>query len=244
MKQVLILGATSDIAKALAHEYGREGYGLMLAAREAKKRLSITCHDLEIRYGVTAKAIEFDAVDFSNHAAFYRNLPEVPAIVVCVFGYLGDQSLAIRNFEESRKILETNYLGAVSILNVIANDFESRKNGSIIGISSVAGDRGRQSNYLYGSAKAGFSAYLSGLRNRLYGSQVHVMTVKPGFIFTKMTENMNLPPALTAQPDQVAKDIVRAGRSQRDVLYTRWFWRYIMLIICLIPESIFKRLKL
>jgi short-subunit dehydrogenase len=113
-----------------------------------------------------------------------------------------------------------------------------------VGISSVAGNRGRQSNYIYGSAKAGFTAYLSGLRNKLYHSKVHVLTVLPGFVNTRMTENLNLPKLLTAQPDEVGAAIYKAVKNKKDVLYVKWFWRWIMLIITSIPESMFKKRKL
>ena len=132
----------------------------------------------------------------------------------------------------------------VSILSVIADDFEKRGSGCIAAISSVAGDRGRQSNYIYGSAKAGLTAYLSGLRNRLTSKGVHVMTVKPGFCRTKMTENLELPAALTASPEQVAHAVYRGMEKGRSTVYTLWMWRWIMLIIKHIPEPIFKKMKL
>ncbi len=140
--------------------------------------------------------------------------------------------------------LNTNYTGVLSLFNIIANDFEHRRNGFIVGISSVAGDRGRKSNYLYGSAKAALSAYLSGLRNRLYDAQVHVLTVKPGFVATKMTEDMDLPEKLTAQPEDVAADIYRAQQKNKNVLYTKWIWRWVMLIIRMIPEWKFKGMSI
>jgi len=126
----------------------------------------------------------------------------------------------------------------------VYNDFEKRKSGFIIGISSVAGDRGRKSNYIYGSAKAALTAYLSGLRNRLYVANVHVLTVKPGFVATKMTEGMDLPEKLTAQPEAVAEDIYRAQQKNKNVLYTKWIWRWVMLIIKVIPEWKFKRMSI
>jgi hypothetical protein len=132
----------------------------------------------------------------------------------------------------------------VSLFNIIANDFEKRRSGFIVGISSVAGDRGRKSNYIYGSAKAALTAYLSGLRNRLYDAQVHVMTVKPGFVATKMTEGMDLPEKLTAQPEEVAKDIYKAQQKSKDVLYTKSIWRFIMMIITAIPEWKFKGMSI
>ena len=129
-------------------------------------------------------------------------------------------------------------------MNIIANDFEQRRSGTIIGISSVAGDRGRQSNYLYGSAKAALTTYLSGLRNRLARSNVHVVTVKPGFVRTKMTSGLALPGPLTAKPERVAADIFDAYQKRGDQLYTLWPWRYLMFIIRNIPEPVFKRLRL
>ena len=140
--------------------------------------------------------------------------------------------------------MDTNYTGLVSILNIVANDFEKNKNGFIVGISSVAGDRGRKSNFIYGSAKAAFATYLSGLRNRLFNLNVHVLTVKPGFVETKMTEGLNLPVKLTAKTEEVANDIFKAQQKGKNVIYTKWFWRYIMLIIKNIPEFYFKKMSI
>ena len=164
--------------------------------------------------------------------------------MLCTFGYLGDHLAAQENWEECNAIIESNFSGAVSILNIIANALERKGSGIIVGVSSVAGYRGRQSNYLYGSAKAGFTAYLSGLRNRLYHSNVHVVTVNPGFVATKMTEGLKLPPLLTARPEQVAKSIFIAVERKRNVIYVLPVWRWIMFVIGLIPESVFKKLRL
>ena len=243
MKHILILGATSDIAKALAHKFADQGYNLTLAARESE-RLAEVVTDLEIRHNVKAEAVEFDALSYESHANFYNNLTAKPDVVVCVFGYLGNQQAAQSEFSEAEQIINANYTGAVSIVNIIANDFEQRKSGSIVGISSVAGDRGRQSNYLYGSAKAALTAYLSGLRNRLSKSNVHVITVKPGFVRTKMTSGLPLPGPVTAKPEQVANDVFKAYQKQSNQVYTLWMWQYLMLIIRHIPEPIFKRMSL
>jgi short-subunit dehydrogenase len=243
MAWVLILGAKSDIANAVAKRFAREGFDLYLAARDSSE-LEPVCKDLSVRHGIRAESLEFDVVDYKGHKASYEAINEKPIGAICVVGYLGDQELAQMDFKEAEKILDTNYKGCVSILNVIASDLEARREGFIIALSSVAGDRGRQSNYLYGSAKAGLSAYLSGLRNRLQKAGVHVMTVKPGFVNTAMTEGMGLPPILTAEPMEVADDIYKAFQKKKDVLYTKWFWRYIMLIIRNIPERVFKRMKM
>ncbi len=243
MKHVLILGATSDIANALAHKYASQGYHPILAARQSE-RLKEAATDIDIRYNVTTHIVEFDALDFASHQKIYASLPHKPDVAICVFGLLGDQSTGQSDFTHAKQIIDSNYTGAVSILEVIANDFEQKKSGAIVGISSVAGDRGRQSNYLYGSAKSAFTAYLSGLRNRLAKSNVSVLTVKPGFVHTKMTANLPLPAPVTGQPEQVAKDIFNAQQNGRHEIYTLWMWRYLMLIIRNIPEGIFKRMNL
>ena len=243
MKRLLILGAGSDIAKAIARRFAAQGTDLYLAHRNPDA-ISDFAKDVEIRNGVDAVPLKFDALDFRSHQKFYESLSEKPDGVICVFGYLGDNSAAFSDFSETERILDTNYKGAVSILNIAAEDFKNRKNGFIAGISSVAGDRGRGSNLFYGSAKAGFTAYLSGLRNALYGTGVHVLTVKPGFVNTSMTEGMDLPGMLASEPDDVAKDIFRAWKKKKDVVYTSRLWKYIMLIIIHIPEFIFKRLSL
>lgn len=239
----MILGATSDMAVAIARQLAAEGYSITLAARNPE-RLSAIEADLRVRHKATVNSVYFDALDFANHESFYESLPEKPGMVICVFGLLGDQALAQRNWEHCQDIIHSNYTGAVSILNIVANDFERRKKGVIVGISSVAGERGRQSNYIYGSAKAGFSAYLSGLRNRLYPHGVHVMTVKPGFVKTKMTGDINTPAVLTASSKKAAGHIFKSLMKKRNIVYVLPVWRYIMLVVRSVPEVIFKRLHL
>ncbi|NLR77684.1 SDR family oxidoreductase [Chitinophaga eiseniae] len=243
MPTILLLGAGSDMAIAIARKFAAEKYNIQLAARAADTLIPQQ-QDLQVRYGVTVTTHAFDATNFTSHAAFYAGLPATPDITICVFGYLGDQEKAQQQWDEAVNIINTNYTGAVSILNVVANSYADRKQGVIVGISSVAGERGRQSNYIYGSAKAGFTAYLSGLRNRLFRSGVHVMSVQPGFVNTRMTQHLTLPPLLTAQPEAVAQAIFKGIEKKKNVLYVKWHWRYIMLIIKLIPESIFKKLSL
>lgn len=243
MKHVLILGATSDIAKALAHKFAAQGFHAILAARKAE-RLQETATDIKIRHNVTVEVVEFDALDYAGHTAFYEALAAKPEVAICVFGYLGEQKMAQANFTEAHQIIDTNYTAAMSILEIIAADFEQRRAGTIIGISSVAGDRGRQSNYIYGSAKAAFSTYLAGLRNRLAKSNVHVLTVKPGFVRTKMTATLPLPGPVTAKPEQVAADVFKAFQKNNNEIYTLWVWRYLMFLIRNIPEPVFKRLRL
>ncbi len=243
MSYVLIIGAKSDIAKATAREYAKNGYDLYLAARNVDE-LAEFAKDVITRTQRDIRLVELDILDYASHQAFYDNLDEKPLGVISAIGYLGEQEKAQSDFSEAKKIMDTNYTGVVSLFNIIADDFEKRRSGFMVGISSVAGDRGRKSNYIYGSAKAALTAYLSGLRNRLYDAQVHVLTVKPGFVATKMTEDMDLPEKLTAQPEAVAEDIYKAQQKGKNVLYTKWIWRWVMLIIRNIPEFQFKKMSI
>lgn len=243
MPTVLILGATSDIGIAIARKFAAEGFNIQLAARKAED-LSTLRSDITIRYNVNCATYAFDAGKIGEHRSFFQSLVPAPDVTVFTIGYMHDEIIARNKWEETEKILYANYIGAVSILNIVAEYYITKKSGSIIGISSVAGERGRQSNYLYGSAKAGFSAYLSGLRNYLHPFNIQVLTVKPGFVYTKMTENLKLPPALTATPQQVANGIFEAVKNKKDVIYIKGPWRLIMFVIKNIPEFIFKKLKL
>jgi short-subunit dehydrogenase len=242
---VLILGATSAIASALAREFAAHKFDLVLGGRD-REELSALTSDLSLRYGIRAGVLTFDALDTQTHASTLRSFLSgagnaLAGVVVCM-GYLGDQAKGQCDWEEARRILETNFTGCVSALNIVANHFEPRRAGFICAISSVAGDRGRQSNYLYGAAKAGLSTFLQGLRNRLFHANVKVITVKPGFVDTHMTYGR---PGLflVASPESVAKGIFRAIAKGKDVVYLPWFWRPIMLIVQSIPEAIFKRLR-
>jgi decaprenylphospho-beta-D-erythro-pentofuranosid-2-ulose 2-reductase len=242
-RHVLILGATSDMALALARKFGSHGYSLTLAARDVE-RLQATQSDIQIRQNVSVDVVRFDALEVGNHQDFYNSLSIKPDVAICVFGLLGDQKKAEKDWSACQEILLSNYVGAVSVLNIVANDMEERRSGVIVGISSVAGERGRQSNYFYGSSKAGFTAYLSGLRNRLFKSGVHVLTVKPGFVKTRMIENIKTPGPLTASPAQVANDIYNAVQKKKNVIYTLGIWQWVMAAIRNIPEPVFKKLKL
>lgn len=243
MPTVLVLGASSDIGKAIAYKFASSGYDVQLTARSAHS-LQTVQSDITIRYNVKCFVYPFDAVAFHEHQSFFEALQPKPDITVCVFGYMNDNERVTASQEETLRTINTNFTGAVSILNLIAAYYTAQKQGAIIGISSVAGERGRQSNYIYGSAKAGFTAYLSGLRNKLYHSNVHVLTVLPGFVYTKMTEHLTLPKLLTATPAQVAEAVFKSVKRKKNVIYVKWFWRWIMYIIKFIPESIFKKKKL
>lgn len=240
---VLILGAHSDIALAMAYMFASEGYSLQLAGRDTKNLDADKCN-LELRYKISASIHEFDALHISSHAEFVKGLPRLPDIAVCTVGYMGEQSSSECDVQAAALVMRSNYEGPCSIFAELASQFEQRGSGTLVGFSSVAGERGRATNYIYGSAKAGFTAFLSGLRNRLVKKGVHVMTVLPGFVATRMTEKMKLPPRLTAEPQQVATAVFEGIQMKRDVVYVKPIWRFIMLIIRNIPERIFKFLPL
>jgi decaprenylphospho-beta-D-erythro-pentofuranosid-2-ulose 2-reductase len=240
---VLILGARSDIGKAVAHKYASLGHPVQLAARNAAA-LEADMTDIELRHGVCVTLHEFDALATATHVEFVASLPQLPQVAVCAVGLLGQQSENERDLLAAALVMRSNYEGPASILAALANRFDERGSGTLVGISSVAGDRGRATNYVYGSAKAGFTTFLSGLRNRLAKRGVHVVTVLPGFVATQMTEGMDLPAKLTANPSEVADAIARAVERKKDVIYVRPIWRLIMLIIASIPEPVFKRMKI
>lgn len=239
---VLLFGATSDIGRAIARAYAAEGHMLHLAGRDGA-RTRLEAEDLRIRTGVAAEAHEFDVLT-NDATTFIAGLDPPPGIVICVVGLLGDQRLAIDDPIAAELVMRTNYVAPAILLEAAARHLEARGGGTIIGISSVAGDRGRASNYVYGSAKAGLTAYLSGLRARLHGSGIRVVTVKPGFVDTRMTAGMALPKALTAQPVEVARAVLAAERGGAEVVYVRPIWRAIMAVIRLLPEPLFKRVRL
>lgn len=245
-RRALILGAKSAIAQALARRLAAAGYDLVLAARQCQQ-LEPFAADLRLHTERVVHLWEFDALAGEGMA----DLPERVVrscgpfeLGVLVFGYLGNQRQAQVESAELERILHTNFTQAAVALSHLARYLEARgEPGGLIAIGSVAGDRGRQSNYAYGAAKGGLALFLQGLRNRLAATPVHVLTVKPGFVDTPMTRELE-GLFLVASPEKVAGDILRAYERRRDVLYTPWFWRYIMLIIKHIPEGIFKRLKL
>jgi decaprenylphospho-beta-D-erythro-pentofuranosid-2-ulose 2-reductase len=243
MGYVLVIGAKSDIAKAISKIYAKNGYDLYLAARNVYELESFAM-DIKVKMNRKVELVELDILGFKTHQKFYENLQEKPVGVISAIGYLGNQENAQTDFKESEIIINTNFTGLVSLFNIIANDFEANREGFIIGISSVSGDRGRKSNFIYGASKAALSSYLSGLRNRLYPFGINVMTVIPGYVETKMTENLDLPKKLTSQPKDVAKDIYHAHQKGKNVIYTSWIWRWIMVVIKIIPESKFKKMSL
>lgn len=240
---VLILGAGSDMGQAIARAFAAEGHAIQLAARNTAG-LETVRSDIALRHGVDVSLHGFDALDLQSHAAFVDGLPVLPEVAVCAVGLMGDQDDNQDDLTKGALVMRSNFEGPASILGLLANRFETRGSGSLVGISSVAGDRGRATNYVYGSAKAGFTAYLSGLRNRLAKGGVHVVTVLPGFVNTAMTAGLDLPGKLTAEPEEVGTAVLRAVQKKRNVIYVRRIWWLIMMIIRNIPETVFKKLKI
>lgn len=244
-KPVLILGATSAIARGVAQALAQRGYALYLAARDLEE-LEHVAADLRVRYGAEVDFGGFDVTAADTHQAFLegvvREMGGLEGVVLAV-GWTAPQGQAEQDFATVERVTLLNYTGPVSILDCCARFFAQQHRGFIVGISSVAGDRGRQSNYYYGAAKGAFTRYLEGLRNRLFRDHVQVMTVKPGFVDTATTWGM---PGLflVASPQAVGEAIVRAMEKGRNVIYVPWFWRCIMLVIRHLPEFVFKRLKL
>jgi short-subunit dehydrogenase len=245
VKRILIIGATSAMAQACARRWAAPGNRIFLAARNAIRTQQIA-DDLAVR-GAVAESYVFDANIIESHAALLGNAKKMLGeidIVLIAHGTLADQAACQISVQQTLAEIQTNGLSTVALLTLIANSMEAQGHGAIAVISSVAGDRGRPSNYVYGAAKALVSTFCDGLRARLFKTGVHLVTVKPGFVDTPMTAGLNLPKVLTATPEQVARDIDNAIAHQREVLYTAWYWRWIMLIIKMIPAPIFKKLSL
>lgn len=247
-ESVLVVGATSGIARALVDVLAARGCKLILAGRDPEELNRIRA-DLQIRHGVGAAVEHFDALDAEEHGHFVgrclKHAPDGLDGLVLIHGFMAEQEDAERDPELARRMLSVNLESATAILLHASEHMAARGSGWIAGVSSVAGDRGRASNAIYGASKAGFTALLSGMRGRLRERGVHVMTVKPGFCATPMTAGTLDPKSpMVASPEKVARDIDRGIRRRKDVLYTPWFWRWIMLIIRTIPEPIFKRLSI
>ena len=234
----LVIGATSDIGRATARLLAAEGWRLQLAGR-CQSDLAREALDIQARTGKAPQLVEWDALEDGLPVDALEPLPD---LAVCFVGLLGDQSESERDTAAATRVMRANYTAPALLLGALALRFERRGSGTLVGVTSVAGDRGRAVNYVYGSAKAGLTAFLSGLRGRLAPHGIHVVTVKPGFVRTRMTAGMDLPALLTAGPEEAALAIVRAVRRRRDVVYVRRIWKFIMLFIRALPEGMFKRM--
>jgi short-subunit dehydrogenase len=232
LKTVLILGANSDVAKKSILMYAEKGYSVIAASRNTNELLkfveesSLTKNLVDVVY--------FDAEDFNSHKEFYNNLPQKPHIVVYAAGYLVENDSALKNFQSASTMMSVNYMGAVSILNLVALDLENNRLERIIGLSSLSGVRGRKSNFIYGSTKAAFTQYLAGLRQELFSRKIIVNVLVIGYINTKINAGLSLNKKLLMQPDYVAKYIVGAGNSF--VIVPNWKWKIIYNILKILPE--------
>ncbi|MCU7374986.1 SDR family oxidoreductase [Tahibacter amnicola] len=245
MRRILIIGATSAIAEATARQFAARGDALFLVGRDAS-RLKAIADDLGVRGAVRTATASLEVTDFAAHAAVLeqadRDLGGLDTVLIA-HGTLSNQRECEESVETLRREFDINALSVMALLTPLANRFAAQGHGTIAVISSVAGDRGRMSNYAYGAAKAAVSAFLSGLRQRLQKSGVNVLTIKPGFVDTPMTRDFPKG-ALWAKPEDVAKGIVNAIDKGRSVAYLPWFWSLIMLVIKHVPEFLFKRVKL
>lgn len=243
--RVLVLGATSSIAIATMRELATPKTRFMLVARNPRK-LSAVAQDLLTRGAATAETWVADLDDTAAHpeilATAVERLGDID-LALLAHGVLGDQAAAEADYATAEAILHTNFLSPVSLVTWLANYFQARRSGVLAVISSVAGDRGRKSNYVYGASKGALNVFLDGVRNRIDRDGVHVMTIKPGFVATPMTAHIPQN-ALFASPEQVAKGIIAAVERRQDVVYVPWFWAAIMFLIRSVPGRFFKKLNL
>jgi decaprenylphospho-beta-D-erythro-pentofuranosid-2-ulose 2-reductase len=245
MKKVIILGATSGIGLAVQRQLAHQGRELLLVARSPQRLAEIEA-DLAARGAQQVLTYSADLASIQQHAAIFEfarhAFPDFDTVLLA-YGSMHDQKDSETSVDVLLEELQVNFVSATAILTLFAADLERRRTGCLAAITSVAGDRGRRSNYVYGSAKGALSLFLQGLRSRLYPAGVRVITIKPGPVQTPMTDHLPNS-ARFADPEQVTRDIVRAlERRSPDVLYTPKIWRYIMTAVQLIPETIFKRLS-
>ncbi|WP_322050915.1 SDR family oxidoreductase [Paraburkholderia bannensis] len=246
MKNILIIGASSAIAAACAHRWALKGARLFLAGRQAT-RLDAVARDLRVRGAKEVHTRRFDVNNRAQHTAMLNAARAALGsidVVLIAHGTLADQTLCERDVNVAVREFTTNALSTIALLTLIAPILEAQRSGTLAVISSVAGERGRASNYLYGAAKAAVTTFCEGLRVRLFKADVRVLTIKPGFVATPMTAGLALPRPLVASPERVAADIVRAVARGKDTLYTPWFWSAIMLVIRSLPRFVFKRVSL
>jgi short-subunit dehydrogenase len=246
MKKILIVGATSTIANACARLWASDGSEFFLVAR-GEQKLQQTCADLRARGARVAVPYIMDASDSALYPDMLKQcLETLHTVDICLIAYgtLPDQSACEQDVELAMAEFANNASTVIALLTLVANQMAAQRSGTLAVISSVAGDRGRPSNYVYGSAKAAVSSFCEGLRARLFKSGVHVITIKPGFVDTPMTQGLALPAFLVAQPEAVARRIVAGIERKVAVLYVPRFWSWIMFLIRALPQPLFKRLNL
>ena len=245
-QKIIIVGAASTIAEAVARQLAVKGVDFFLVARDATKLEAVSC-DLYARGARQVSSFVMDARDTHLIPEMLDAAGQALGtfdLALVAHGTLPDQTRSETHLAYAVGEFRSNAESAITCLLGLAQRFEAQGKGTIAVIGSVAGDRGRSSNYLYGSAKAAIEAFASGLRVRLFKTGVHLLLIKPGFVLTAMTAELKLPALLTASPERVAKDICRAVDRRADVLYTPWFWGVIMWAVRRIPSSLFKRMRL
>lgn len=236
-KTVLILGANSDVAKQFILQYVRKDFSVMAASRDIA---SLENFVRENHLDEKVSILYFDAVDFDSHQKFYDKLPVKPHIVVYAAGFLVENKKALKDFKSTQQMMMVNYMGAVSIINIIASDISNKNLERIIGLSSLSGVRGRKSNFVYGSTKAAFTTYLAGLRQELASRNIKVNALVIGYIRTKINEGLQLNESLIMEPDYVAKFIVNAANSF--IIVPNFKWKMIYWILKILPESLVAKL--
>jgi decaprenylphospho-beta-D-erythro-pentofuranosid-2-ulose 2-reductase len=245
MRKIVIIGATSAIAQAVAKQYAKQNAEFFLVGRNTS-RLQTVADDLTVFSGNTNTIFKLEILNIKSYQKCIdeaiKTLGQIDILIIA-HGTLSNQKACEASLEKTLEEFQINGMSYIALLTLFGNYFEKEGKGSIVAISSCASDRGRQSNYIYGAAKSAVTTFLSGLRNRLAKKGVHVLTVKPGFVDTPMTKNFKKG-LLWAKPDKVANDIVRSIDKKKDVIYTPYFWRGIMMIIKSIPEKVFKKLAL
>ena len=236
-KTVLILGANSDVAKQAIKQYFQKEFYVIAASRNTKS-LEEFVQENNLRSKVTV--LFFDSVDFDSHQKFYDELPVKPYIVVYAAGFLVDNEKALKDFKGTQQMMTVNYMGGVSILNIVAMDESNKNLERIIGLSSLSGVRGRKSNFVYGSTKAAFTTYLAGLRQELSQRHIKVNVLVSGYINTKINAGLELNKNLLMEPDYVAKHIVNAGNSF--TIVPNFKWKMIYFILKILPEGLVAKL--
>lgn len=237
-KTVLILGANSDVAKQCIVQYLEKGFSIAAASRDLNLLEQFVSENRIDSSKIILKY--FDAADFSTHQKFYTELPIKPNIVIYAAGFLVENQKALHDFESVKRMMEVNYMGAVSILNIVAMDQSNKNVERIIGLSSLSGVRGRKSNFIYGSTKSAFTQYLAGLRQELSSRKIIVNVVVSGYINTKINAGLQLNKNLLMEPDYVAKHIVNAGTDFSIIPNLKW--KMIYYILKILPESVFAKL--
>lgn len=240
---LLILGGKSKVAISIAKKFASKKFNIISAGRNISSLIDEKQMISDI-YKVKYELTEFDILKFDKYEVFYNSLPFKPSVIICVIGSLPKNNLNKNDFISKNKLIQTNFIGPSLILEFFAEKYAVANDQlSIIGISSVAGDRGRASNFLYGSAKSGFTQFLSGLRQKYYRKNIHVLTIIPGFIDTAMLKGINAPSLLISSSDMIADKVYNGYKKRKMIVYSK-YWKYIMIIIKIIPEFIFKRLNL